>query len=148
MYFAFTTLSTIGLGDFHPVSNTERLVGSFVILIGVAMFSYILGELLFCFELIKCIDKPFGDEEDLDKFFITLQGFNYNKPIKKEIQSEVRAFIKRKWQLDKNNFLLCEKDQSMFEQLPQDVKTTIYSDFMFKTFLFKFRRFFNIRMDF
>jgi hypothetical protein len=71
-YFAFTTLSTIGLGDYYPVSNIERLVGSFVILVGVAMFSYILGELLIGIELINEIEKPFGDEKDLDKFFITL----------------------------------------------------------------------------
>jgi hypothetical protein len=78
MYFAFTTLSTIGLGDLHPVSNTERLVGSFVILIGVAMFSYILSELLNSFDLINEIEKPFGDESELDKFFITLKRFNDN----------------------------------------------------------------------
>ena len=35
----------------------------------------------------------------------------------------------------------------MFEQLPQEVRTTIYSEFMFKNFLFKFRRFFNFRKD-
>ena len=46
MYFAFTSLSTVGFGDFYPVSDLERVVGSFVLLIGVAMFSYILGELL------------------------------------------------------------------------------------------------------
>jgi hypothetical protein len=46
-YFAFTTLSTIGLGDYYPVSDIERLVGSFVLLFGVALFSYMMGELLF-----------------------------------------------------------------------------------------------------
>jgi voltage-gated potassium channel len=46
MYFAFTTLSTVGFGDYYPVSNIERLVGSFVMLFGVAIFSYCAGELL------------------------------------------------------------------------------------------------------
>ena len=36
MYFAFTTLSTIGLGDYHPKSDSERLFGSFLLLFGVA----------------------------------------------------------------------------------------------------------------
>ena len=27
VYFAFTTLATVGYGDYHPVSNTELLVG-------------------------------------------------------------------------------------------------------------------------
>ena len=46
LYFAFTTLSTTGLGDYYPVSDIERLVGAFLLLIGVAIFSYIMGELL------------------------------------------------------------------------------------------------------
>lgn len=40
MYFAFTTLSTVGFGDYYPVSDTERLTGAFVLLFGVATFSY------------------------------------------------------------------------------------------------------------
>ena len=46
LYYAFTTRSTAGLGDFYPVSDIERLVGAFLLLIGVAIFSYIMGELL------------------------------------------------------------------------------------------------------
>ena len=46
IYFAFTSLSTVGFGDYYPVSSLERVVGAFVLLIGVAMFSYILGELI------------------------------------------------------------------------------------------------------
>ena len=34
MYFALTTLTTIGLGDYYPLSDTERLVGSFFLLFG------------------------------------------------------------------------------------------------------------------
>ena len=42
-YFAFTTLSTVGFGDFHPKGNLERLVCSFVFLFGVSLFSYVMG---------------------------------------------------------------------------------------------------------
>ena len=43
MYFAFTTLSTIGFGDFHPRSDSERLVVALIFLFGVAIFSYVMG---------------------------------------------------------------------------------------------------------
>ena len=46
LYFAFTSLSTVGFGDFYPINDHERLVGAFVLLGGVAAFSYILGELI------------------------------------------------------------------------------------------------------
>ena len=42
-YFAFTTLSTVGFGDYHPESNIEKWAGTMVLLLGVAMFSFLLG---------------------------------------------------------------------------------------------------------
>mmetsp|Transcript_35764 Transcript_35764/g.54774 ORF Transcript_35764/g.54774 Transcript_35764/m.54774 type:complete len:151 (-) Transcript_35764:969-1421(-) len=41
-YFIFTSLSTVGLGDFHPVSNAERLAGAFILLFGVMVTSFIM----------------------------------------------------------------------------------------------------------
>ena len=41
MYWAFTTLMTIGLGDYYPASNYERVLGAFLMLAGVALFSII-----------------------------------------------------------------------------------------------------------
>ena len=43
MYFAYTTLSTVGFGDFHPKSDWERLFGIVILLLGVAIFGLILG---------------------------------------------------------------------------------------------------------
>ena len=45
-YFAFTSLSTVGFGDYAPRSNLERLVGAFMLLSGVAIFSYIMGNFI------------------------------------------------------------------------------------------------------
>jgi hypothetical protein len=43
MYWAFTTLSTVGFGDYNPRSDGERLMCAFFMLFGVAIFSYIMG---------------------------------------------------------------------------------------------------------
>lgn len=40
-YYGTTTLTTIGLGDFHPISNFERIVCTFYMVCGVAMFSFL-----------------------------------------------------------------------------------------------------------
>ena len=45
-YFAFTSLSTVGLGDFHPLSNCERLIGAFMLLFGVTITSLIIENLM------------------------------------------------------------------------------------------------------
>lgn len=82
MYFAFTTLSTVGFGDYYPQSDVERLLGSFILLIGVAIFSYCMGELLAMIDKIKNLEIEYNDEESLEKFFVILQMFNYGDRIK------------------------------------------------------------------
>jgi len=44
-YFAFTTLTSVGFGDFYPVSKIERGCYVLVFLFGVALFSYFMGDL-------------------------------------------------------------------------------------------------------
>ena len=46
MYFAFTSLSTVGFGDFHPRSDGERLVCAAVLVIGVAIFSTLMSNFI------------------------------------------------------------------------------------------------------
>ena len=46
VYFAFTTLSTVGFGDYNPKSEPERIITTFILLIGVACFSYIMGQFI------------------------------------------------------------------------------------------------------
>ena len=45
-YFAFTSLSTVGFGDYHPRGDLERLICAFILLFGVAIFSYIMGNFI------------------------------------------------------------------------------------------------------
>jgi len=43
-YFALTTLSTVGYGDLSPQSNVEKIVGIIIMILGIALFSYIMGK--------------------------------------------------------------------------------------------------------
>ena len=46
MYFAFTTISTVGFGDYYPITDAERAIWAPILLSGVAIFSYFMGYLL------------------------------------------------------------------------------------------------------
>lgn len=52
-YWAFTTLSTVGLGDYFPSSNIERAFSSLLLLLSVCIFSYILGNYITILYSIK-----------------------------------------------------------------------------------------------
>jgi len=43
MYFAMTSLGTIGFGDRRPISDIERMFCIFILYFGVAIFSYMMG---------------------------------------------------------------------------------------------------------
>ena len=85
-YFAFTSLSTVGFGDFYPVSDFERMVWAFVMLFGVAIFSYIMGIFITLFELALSYDEDLDDGDNLLKFFGTLQRFNYGEAINYDLK--------------------------------------------------------------
>ena len=63
-YFAFTSLSTVGLGDFHPRGNIERVCTGFMLLFGVAIFSYIMGNFI---ENLKNYDAKMGTPDKADE---------------------------------------------------------------------------------
>ena len=61
------------------------------------------------------------------------------------MQQEIRSFIKNMWQKNKNNFNLAYADQCLYDQLPSEVQTKLYTEFLFNDFMYQFRRFFSIR---
>ena len=69
MYFAFTSLSTVGFGDFHPISEYERLFCALILLLGVSIFSYIMGEINEILTQYQHLSSDLDDGEQLTRFF-------------------------------------------------------------------------------
>lgn len=72
MYFMFTTLTTVGLGDFHPKSDLERIVCSFIMLFGVMVTSLLMTEFS---EMIKKLSEFDKNHEEQDRFNMFLTTF-------------------------------------------------------------------------
>lgn len=82
VYFAFTTLTTVGFGDYAPRSDIERAVWSIILVIGVATFSLILSEFIKIIGQVKSMYEEFSAEDDQLRIFLSvLKRFNHNKPI-------------------------------------------------------------------
>ena len=43
LWYSLVTMSTVGYGDQFPVTNLGRVIGSFIILVGVGLFGTITG---------------------------------------------------------------------------------------------------------
>ena len=76
LYFSFTSLSTVGLGDYHPRSDFERAVGAFLLLFGVTVTSYVTECVIMMAEKIKIINASLEEKDKLNMFLSTLNRFN------------------------------------------------------------------------
>ena len=65
MYFSFTSLSTVGFGDFNPKSDIERLITCVLLLFGVAIFSYIMGDFIEMLNKYKELNAELDDGDSL-----------------------------------------------------------------------------------
>ena len=75
LYFALTTLSTVGYGDYHPISDLEMIITSLIMLGGVAFFSYIMGNFI---EIISNYDAKMGTldkSDELNAWITSLERF-------------------------------------------------------------------------
>lgn len=45
-YYSMTTLTTVGYGDYYPISNTEIFMAVVYMLCGVVFFSYIMSSVI------------------------------------------------------------------------------------------------------
>jgi len=68
-YFAFTSLSTVGFGDYNPRSDEERIFCGFILLFGVAIFSYIMGIFIEILQKYQDLNRDLDEGDNLTKFF-------------------------------------------------------------------------------
>ena len=81
IYYALTTLTSVGFGDLHPINDMERLVVAFFMLFGISIFSLSLQELRDEMQTLKAWYMDSNTADDLEAFFLLLKKFNYNQPV-------------------------------------------------------------------
>ena len=118
VYYAFTTLSTVGFGDFNPKSEIERIVTTVILLLGVACFSYIMGQFIDILLNIQQVTADNEDSENLSKWLGLLKHFNKNHPLPKEMTKRFETYFEYYWANDKNYAIKDEADQRFMSELP------------------------------
>ena len=61
VYFSFTSLTTVGFGDFTPRSDVERVFIVVMIFVGIAVFSYTIGNFVEVLEKFNLIKNEFDE---------------------------------------------------------------------------------------
>ena len=80
-YFAFTSLTTVGFGDYHPISTIERAFCGFMLFMGVLIFSYIMNEYTSLLDQYNASQQEYDEGDQLKLFFVVMKHFNENEGI-------------------------------------------------------------------
>jgi hypothetical protein len=96
-YYAFTSLTTVGFGDFHPIGEKEQLLCGFMLLFGVLVFSYIMGEYIALLDSYKEMMKDYDEGDELRLFFGTLRHFNNNEELDFVFRKNMENYFFYRW---------------------------------------------------
>jgi hypothetical protein len=105
-----TTLTTIGFGDWYPISDTERVLAVALFLIGSIVFSLLMGVFIKLLKKFLNLDIEFDDSENLNFFFQVLGKFNLGAKIDSNVTSKIIEFFEYKWKNDINNCIQLEEE--------------------------------------
>ena len=144
IYYAFTSLSTVGFGDYYPKSDFERVLCAIILLFGVAIFSYIMGNFINILQQYQALNQGLDEGDELARFFGLIRKFNDNVPLKISLKEQIERHFDYKWINDKNQSIDDEQEKAILEQLPVEVINKIFAEFLFSNFIHTFQRFFRI----
>jgi len=130
MYFAFTTLATVGYGDFHAINDAEFILVSFIITFGVVIFSFIMGSFIEMLLEFKRVTSENADHSNLSKFLGLLSRFNRGRPLPKEMSQKVEAYFEYYWAQDRNYAAKTVGDQRFLSELPKQIRVNVSAWFI------------------
>ena len=130
MYFLFTSLTTTGFGDLHPRSNSERMLSTIMLLIGVSIVSYAMTVFIDILRNYRSIYDNIDDGDNLSKFFGMMARFNNGKKVDTNLKNKIEAYFEYRWKHDKNQAVDEEDEKSMLYQMPFEVQNKLFSGFL------------------
>ena len=114
-YFAFTTLSTVGFGDYYPSSEAERLLGAFLLLFGVAIFSLFMGTFIEMIDKYKAVNAELEHGDELARFFGLMKHFNGDNDIRLDLKRSIEEYFDYRWKNDRNQAIDDEEELKILD---------------------------------
>ena len=111
LYYMFTTLSTVGLGDISPTNDIERIMCILVLLFGVLLITYLMDIMVELLHKYKDQIKDLEDDQRLLVFLSTLVNFNQHMPLEPQMKQDIIDYFHYRWQHDPNASYYEEEDK-------------------------------------
>lgn len=95
LYWAVTTMSTVGYGDIVPITVTEKVFASFVMILACGVFAFILASVSSLVESHRLEANIFRDQVS------QLHNFLKSKNIPSDMQAKAMLYLEYRWTLRK-----------------------------------------------
>jgi len=113
---------------------------------GVAIFSYILSQLIQIVNSVKDYGAGFESEDQLNQFFNLIKYFNSGRDFDIELRKRFEDYFTHKWSNDHNQATVYDfKDKVIMNQLPISVTKRIYKEYLHRAILKAHVKFFTFK---
>ena len=147
MYFALTTLSTVGYGDMYPISNIDKILIALLQLIGIIFFSYVLGMFVSILESgsESILDSKLGGSQEiicLQSWLNLLSRFRNDIPVPDKLEERLIDHFNDNWKRDRRPFVM---EHGFIHALPRSLKTALIVNYTFDDIFGAFSGFFSTK---
>jgi hypothetical protein len=149
-YFIFTTLATVGYGDFYAVNKFEMGYAILLVLIGSAWFAFLMGKSVKIMETLSDINGLKDIREKLNLWISNMEENYANLPFR--LKQKVILHYLNYWQNDRlkdlriinyqNGLETSTSSISFYSSLPEPIKRSLVNHF-FCDLHYQFTHFFK-----
>ncbi|MBF0295591.1 MAG: cyclic nucleotide-binding domain-containing protein [Magnetococcales bacterium] len=90
-YWSVTTMASVGYGDITPTTNLGRIFAMFVMLLGVAMYAFIIGHISTVIVNVNALRQR--NMEKLEKLTVFMRQYELPQRVQQDIFSFYRHFL-------------------------------------------------------
>jgi voltage-gated potassium channel len=114
LYWTTTTLTTVGYGDIVPHSNIERVYASFVMIIGVGVYGYLIGN------VVSVITKRDPAHEKFISNLENLSALVKYRNLPKHLTLRIKGYFMYLWKQRLN-----DNEELFLDKLPDGLKSEV-----------------------
>jgi hyperpolarization activated cyclic nucleotide-gated potassium channel 2 len=123
LYWAFTTMATVGYGDFVPYTAIERLYAILCMIVACGMFAYTVGS------IGNIVAKQSQASTEQRETVLRTNAYMRKGNLPRELQFRIRRYLDFKWDAEEDHFMDEESVLSMLsDPLRNEVSAFIHGD--------------------